>query len=170
VSVVYLILLFFAKLVDNMLGTSKVIFMQKDKATLAGIALAISTFISLALTKSIVSDSGMLSIGIVALSSGLGCYLTIKICDKVSKERTYVNVIMSSNREDVKELTDFLRKNKITNVVTDSYDMDWNKSLAITAYAETKAQSKLIDEYINTHEAKYKRFVQNERVRKEVEY
>lgn len=44
--------------------------------------------------------------------------------------------------------------------------MEWEKAMAITAYAETKEQSRMIDEYINNNDAKFKRFVQNERVRK----
>ena len=36
---------------------------------------------------------------------------------------------------------------------------DWNKSIAITAYAETREQSRLIDEYLRESKAKFKRIV-----------
>ena len=48
---------------------------------------------------------------------------------------------------------------KITNLTTDGYTKDWQKTLAITAYAETKEQSKLIDNYLKESEYKFKRII-----------
>ena len=53
-----------------------------------------------------------------------------------------------------------IANNKITNIISDSYDRNWEKTLSITAYAETKEQSKLIDKYLQNHETKFKRFVE----------
>lgn len=65
------------------------------------------------------------------------------------------------------KLRDFLVENKITNVASDSCTMDWErKTLTITVYAETKSQSKLIDEYIEASGTKFKRLVQDKRVSK----
>lgn len=36
----------------------------------------------------------------------------------------------------------------------------WNKSIAITAYTETREQSRLIDEYIRNSNTKIKRIIQ----------
>ena len=48
----------------------------------------------------------------------------------------------------------------ITNVASDSYTLDWNcKTITVTAYAETKAQNKLIDEYIENSALKFKRLI-----------
>jgi len=45
-------------------------------------------------------------------------------------------------------------------VATDSYTLDWNtKSITVTAYAETKTDSRLIDEYIKESSLKCKRVV-----------
>ena len=107
----------------------------------------------------------MLPIIIVSIASGVGCCLAIAFNNKFSKDRTYVNAIMSDNVEEMRILRDFLAKNKITNVISDSYDMNWNKTLSITAYAQTKEQSRLIDEYIKNNSVKFKRLVQNERVK-----
>lgn len=38
----------------------------------------------------------------------------------------------------MKEFRDWLKEHKITNLTTDGYTKDWKKTLAITAYAETK--------------------------------
>ena len=56
---------------------------------------------------------------------------------------------------------DFLATHHITNVATDSYTIDWDtKSIAVTAYAETKEQSRLINEYIEESGLKCKRMIQ----------
>lgn len=71
-----------------------------------------------------------------------------------------MNVILSDDKEAMKEFRDFLAENHITNVATDSYTLDWSrKSISITAYAQTKAQSRLIDEYIERSLLKCKRVI-----------
>jgi len=79
----------------------------------------------------------------------------------VIKDKTYVNVIMSDDKEAMQQLRDFLAEHHITNVAADSYTLDWNtKTITITAYAETKQQSMLINRYIEESPLKFKRVVQ----------
>lgn len=59
----------------------------------------------------------------------------------------------------MKILRDFLKENKITNLAMDGYTKEWKKSIAITAYAETKDQSKLIDNYLDSLDVKVKRII-----------
>ena len=77
-----------------------------------------------------------------------------------SKERTFVNVLLSDDKAAMMELRDFLKEHKITNLATEGFTKDWDKSIAITAYAETREQSRLIDEYIRNSNTKIKRIVQ----------
>ena len=72
----------------------------------------------------------------------------------------YVNIIMCDNRKVMKELRDYLKANKITNLTTDGYTKEWKKTLAITAYLETKEQSRLLDKYIDESDVKFKRIIQ----------
>jgi uncharacterized protein YebE (UPF0316 family) len=165
-SAIYLIILFIAKVLDNALGTAKTILVQRNKCILAGLALGLSNFIYFCITKDIVTNDSMLSLVIVSIASGLGCALAVKLGNHFSKDKTYVNVILSDDIEAMKQLRDFLADNKITNVAGDSYTLDWSKkTLSITAYAETRDQSKLIDDYIESNDAKFKRLVQNKRVK-----
>ena len=61
----------------------------------------------------------------------------------------------------MQQLRDFLAEHHITNVAADSYTLDWNtKTITITAYAETKQQSMLINRYIAESSLKFKRVVQ----------
>ena len=166
-SWLYLAALFVAKVFDNALGTAKTILVQRNQCVLAGLALGLSNFIYLSITKDIVTTDSTLALVVVSIASGVGCCLAVAFNNKFSKEKTYVNVIMSDNIDEMKRLRDFLAENKITNVASDSYTRDWErKTLTITAYAETKNQSRLIDRYIGESGTKFKRLVQDKLVSK----
>lgn len=156
----YMFLLFLAKVLDNTLNTAKTILVQRNRCLLAGVALGLSNFIYLSITKDIVTSDSTLALVIVSIASGVGCCLAVALSNRFSKDRTYVNVILSDDKEAMKEFRDFLAENHITNVATDSYTLDWSrKSISITAYAQTKAQSRLIDEYIERSLLKCKRVI-----------
>jgi len=156
----YMFILFLAKVLDNTLNTAKTILVQRNRCLLAGVALGLSNFIYLSITKDIVTSDSTLALVIVSIASGVGCCLAVALSNRFSKDRTYVNVILSDDKEAMKEFRDFLAENHITNVATDSYTLDWSrKSISITAYAQTKAQSRLIDEYIERSLLKCKRII-----------
>lgn len=156
----YIFILFLAKVLDNTLNTAKTILVQRNRCLLAGVALGLSNFIYLSITKDIVTSDSILALVIVSIASGVGCCLAVALSNRFSKDRTYVNVILSDDKEAMKEFRDFLAENHITNVATDSYTLDWSrKSISITAYAQTKAQSRLIDEYIERSLLKCKRVI-----------
>lgn len=123
--------------------------------------MGISDFIYFWITKRVVSSDSMAAILVVSLAGGVGCALACLLSDKMSKDRTYVNVIMSDDLEAMMDFRDFLAKNHITNVASDSYTLDWDqKTITITAYAETKAESRLINKYIEESPLKFKRVIQ----------
>lgn len=156
----YMFILFLAKVLDNTLNTAKTILVQRNRCLLAGVALGLSNFIYLSITKDIVTSDSTLALVIVSIASGVGCCLAVALSNRFSKDRTYVNVILSDDKEAMKEFRDFLAENHITNVATDSYTLDWSrKSISITAYVQTKAQSRLIDEYIERSLLKCKRVI-----------
>lgn len=166
-ATLYLLILFLAKVLDNTLGTAKTILVQRNRCVLAGIALGLSNFIYLSITKDIVTSDSGVALVIVSIASGVGCCLAVAISNHFSKDKTYINVIMSDDVDEMKQLRDFLAENKITNVASDSYTRDWSrKTLTITAYAETKDQSRLIDNYIGGSNAKFKRVVQGNRIQR----
>lgn len=156
----YMFILFLSKVLDNTLNTAKTILVQRNRCLLAGVALGLSNFIYLSITKDIVTSDSTLALVIVSIASGVGCCLAVTLSNRFSKDRTYVNVILSDDKEAMKEFRDFLAENHITNVATDSYTLDWSrKSISITAYAQTKVQSRLIDEYIERSLLKCKRVI-----------
>lgn len=160
-SVVYFGGLFLAKVLDNALGTAKIILIQRNKTFFAGLALGLSNMIYFVITKNIVSSESNVSLIIVSVASAVGCWITVAINKYLSKDQLYVNVVMSDNLEAMKDFRDFLAEHHIKNVASDSYTLDWNtKTITITAYAETKQESSLISNYIKNSPNKFKRLVQ----------
>ena len=160
VIVLELLLLFGLKAADNLLSTGKQILIQRHKPILASLSVVLSQIIFYRLIDKVSAYNGDLALYIVAIASGVGTFLAVKISDKFSKERTFVNVILSDDREAMVDLREFLKEHHITNLATDGYTKDWNKTIAITAYAETREKSHLIDRYIKDSSAKFKRIIQ----------
>lgn len=161
ISFINLAVLFAAKVADNALSTTKTILVQRSRWILAGIAVIISDFIYFWITKRVVSADNELAMLVVAIAGGVGCSLACFVNEKLSKDRTYVNVIMSDDLEEMKRLRDFLAKHHITNVATYSYTLNWSaKTITITAYPETKAESRLINKFIDESNTKFKRVIQ----------
>ena len=130
-------LLFLAKVVDNALSTAKTILVQRNHCILAGVSLAASNCIYLCVTKNVVNSDGCLALIVVSIASGVGCCLAVAVSNRLSKERTFVNVIMSDDKEKMQAFRGFLAQHHITNTATDSYTLDWNtKSITVTAYAD----------------------------------
>ena len=157
--VLNLAVLFIVKVIDNILGTSKTILVQKNKGVLAAITVVISQVIFYKLIDAVGNSDSDLTMYAIAVASGVGTYLAVKLNDKFSKERTFVNVILSDNREAMEELREYLREHKITNLATEAFTKEWDKTIAITAYAETKEESRLLDAYIANSEIKFKRVI-----------
>ena len=123
-SIIYLAVLFAAKVADNALSTTKTIMVQRSRWILAGFAVILSDFIYFWITKRVVSAESELAMLVVAIAGGVGCSLACFVNEKLSKDRTYVNVIMSDDLDEMKRLRDFLAQHHITNVATDSYTLN----------------------------------------------
>ena len=159
-GVIYLLFMSLLKIISNILGTVRIILTQKNQAILASVLLVLCCFIDYITTKVAVS-ADMLTIVVLSIACGVGCYIAMIYSDHHSKDRTYVNVIMNDNVDAMFDFHFFLAKNHIVHTVADTYARDMiGKTLTITAYAETKAQSRLIDEYIESSPLKFKRMVQ----------
>lgn len=158
-SILNLIFLFLIKVFDNLLTTSKTILIQKNKGVIAGFIVIISQIIFYKLINVVSSSDNDIAMYVIAIASGVGTYLAVLFNNKFSKDRLYVNIILSDNKDEMIKLRDFLKENKITNLTTDGYTKDWKKTIAITAYLETKYESKLLDDYIKNSNNKFKRII-----------
>jgi hypothetical protein len=156
----HFLVLFLAKVVDNALSTAKTILVQRNRCILAGMAVTGSNYIYLSITKDVITSDSSAGLWVVSLAAGVGCCLAVLFSNRFSKDRTYINVVMSDDLEAMMNFRDFLAQHHITNTANDSYALDWShKSISVTAYAETKEQSRLIDRYLQESDRKYKRVI-----------
>ena len=153
------VLIIIAKMLDNVLATGKTILIQKGKGVLAAITVTLSQIIFFLVIGQIVSSDSHTKMIIASVAGGVGTFLAISLGDKFSKEKLFVNNILSDDKEAMTELCDYLRAHKIKNLVTDSYTKNWEKTLAVTVFAETKNESKLVDAFIKSSEHKYVRII-----------
>ena len=160
-TILFFALMFAAKVVDNTLSASKTILIQRNHSILAGITVAASDFIYFMLIKNVLSDESPAAIIIVSIAGGIGCWTAVFLSNRLSKERLFVHVVMSDDKPAMQDFRDFLAEHHITNVAADSYTRDWNtKTITVTAYADTRDKNKLIDDYIESSELKFKRVIQ----------
>lgn len=155
-----IIIISIVKIIDNILSTGKTILIQRNKGILAGLSVIISQVIFYKLIDAVNDSESDLIMYVISIASGIGTYLAILIGNKFSKERLYVNILLSDDMDAMVELRNYLQEHKITNLTTDGYTKDFEKTLAITAYVETKEKSKLLDKYIEESNNKYKRIIQ----------
>ena len=95
---IHLTMTFLAKVMDNVLGTTKTILVQRNKPVLAGASLALSCYISYWITRIVVTADGNLAMAVASVGSGVGCCLALLASNRFSRDRTYVNVILSDNK------------------------------------------------------------------------
>lgn len=155
-----LIFLFVAKVIDKILSTTKTICIQNNKGLLAGLSIGLSDLIYLVVIKAVVVADGMVPTLITALAGAVGCWLTVQLNNHFSKDQLYINVLLSDDKNAIKQCAKYLRANNITCVVADCYTKELDgKTLSLTAYAETKAQSSIISSYIKDNPNIFKRVV-----------
>ena len=149
------ILISLLKILDNFLGTTKSILVHKNKAVAASVIIIISQFLFYFVISEIISENNIIVLLAVSIASGLGSFIAFKINDRFSKDKLYVNVITSKHLDDMKDLCEFLRLKNIKNIVTDSYNKDWTKSMSVQIFALTRVESNLIDNFLQDQDNKY---------------
>lgn len=143
-----IILISLLKILDNFLLTSKTILVQKNKAILAALVVMLSQFMFYFVVSKIISENNLVVNAVVAVASGIGSFFAMKVHDKFSKDKLYMNVITYKQKEHVIELCEFLRIHKIRYIVTDTYNRDWTISMVVQVFAATRDESKMLDRFI----------------------
>lgn len=150
------------KLVDNMVTTAKNIAVYKNKKLIASLLVAISQMMFNTLTKLIVTEASLTTDIVVSIGAFVGTYIVMSMNDRLQKDITYTNILTCSQTASVTELRKYLLENKIKHIVFNSYDKTMQEDemeLTILAFAKTKYESSLIDEFIAKSETKYLREV-----------
>ena len=149
------IILALIKIFDNVVLTAKSIATYKGQKILSSILGVISQLIFYLVIDHVINDNTILAIVIVAVSSGVGNYIAFLINDKFKKDTKWTVVLTSSDVEDVKRFCNYLVEHKIKYVANDGYNRRMERTINIIAFSKTKAESRLIEEYLKTSNSKY---------------
>lgn len=157
--------LFLAKVLDNIILTAKSIATYKGKRLLSSVLVTISQLIFYLIIEQVVNDSSLLAIILVSISSGLGTYIGFIINDKFKKDDVWTNIVTSSDKEMLVEFCTMLREHRVKYLLYETLNRRFEQSYTVTAFTKTKAESKLIDEFLNNTNAKYLRMIDGVEVR-----
>lgn len=138
-----LLILFFIKLADSTLSTMKSVFTFQGRRWLAMFAITGSQMMYLLLITRM--EEGWKAFLAVALAVMAGQVLGMNIGEKFTKERVW-KMSITLSREDGITLADELRSQNIACRTMKSYVE--SPTLEVIAYAENKAQTKLIQSYL----------------------
>ena len=154
----YLILAI-VKILDNIILTAKSIATYKGQKILSSVLVAASQLIFYLVINQVINDNTFLSILIVAVSSGIGNYMAFIINEKLKKDDVWTNIITSSNKDFLVELCTMLKEHRVKYLLYDTYNRRFEQSYTVTAFTKTKAESKLIDEFLGNTDFKYLRMI-----------
>ena len=153
------LLLGLVKIIDNIIMVLKSITTYKGKKILSSILVFISQLIFYLVIQQVVNDNTLLAIIVVSVSSGIGNYIGFILNDKFSKDDTWTNIITSSNKEMLIGLCTMLKEHKIKYLLFDTYNRKLEESYTVMIFSKTKAESKLIDDYLEQTNVKYLRMI-----------
>ena len=147
------------KVIDNIVLTAKSLTTYKGMKIISSILVIISQLLFYLVIDQVINDSTMLAIIIVSFSSGIGNYIAFMINDKFKKDDIWENIITSSNKEMLVELCTMLKKHKIKYLLFDTYNRSFIESYTVMIFSKTKAESKLVDEFLEQTDIKYLRMI-----------
>ena len=153
------LLLGLVKIIDNIIMVLKSITTYKGQKILSSILVIISQLIFYLVIQQVVNDNTLLAIIVVSVSSGIGNYIGFILNDKFSKDDTWTNIITSSNKEMLIGLCTMLKEHKIKYLLFDTYNRKLEESYTVMIFSKTKAESKLIDDYLEQTNVKYLRMI-----------
>lgn len=159
------ILLSLVKICDNIIMTAKSLATYKGQKLLSSVLVVVSQLIFYLVISQVINDNTMLAIIIVSISSGIGNYLAFMINDKFKKDDVWENIITSSDKEFLVNLCTMLREHKVKYLLYDTYNRRFEQSYTVTAFTKTKAESRLIDEYLKNTDVKYLRMIDGDEVK-----
>lgn len=148
------IILSLVKLLDNMITTARSITLYQNKSIVSAVLTTISQFLFFFVISGIITDGSITAIFVVSISAGLGSYIASFINNKISKDRTWINIITCSDMDKMEELSKYLYNSKIKCIMYDAYTRSGGKTYTIQAFAKTRFESSLIDEYIKRNNVK----------------
>lgn len=154
-----IVILGIIKILDNVITTAKNIATYQNKKLVTSVLVTLSQFMFYIVIKSVVEDESIITTIVVCVCSGIGTYIAMLANDKLKKESTFTNILTCSCNDSITELCDYLLQHKIKYIPVDSYDRENKPTKTVLAFASTRYESKLIDNFVANASTKYLRQV-----------
>lgn len=148
-------LLFFIKILDNIVITFKNISVFKEQKILSSILVVISQLIFYLIINKVSDDNTMQSIIIVSIASGIGNYIAFAINGKIKKDTKWTFVLTSSDVNDIKNLCSYLISHNIKYIASNGLTRNGKQTIHIMAFSKNKNDSRLIEEFLKQTNSKY---------------
>lgn len=149
------VLLAIIKVFDNVISTAKNIATFKELKVLSSILTVISQLLFYLVIEQVIEDNTLLSIMIVAISSGLGNLLAFLINDKFKKASKWTFIITSNNLNDIQNLCGYLAEYQIKYIANDGYTREGEHTINVMAFSKSKDESRLIEKFLENTESKF---------------
>ena len=153
------ILIGLAKFGDNILNTFRTISIYKNKKILTFFLTVICQYLNYTLIKSVVSAESELATVVVCIAAAIGTTVALYINGWFAKDATYTNILTCSTEEPIDDLCHCLLEHNIKYVQFDSASRTGTKNKTILAFATTKKESEIIDDFLKTTDGKFMRQV-----------
>lgn len=147
------------KIIDNIIGVIKQIAVYKHKLLLTFTLTVLSQFIYYYIIKYVITGDSNLVIIVVCVTSGIGAILGMLITDRFGADQLWTNILTCDETDNVEELATYLVSNKIKFVIMDSYDRCNKRTKTIMAFAKTRDDSRIIDDFLERSNVKFLRQV-----------
>lgn len=149
------VLLAVVKIFDNVIQTAKSISTYKEQKILSSILTVVSQLIFYLVISQVIEDNTLLSIVIVAVSSGIGNYIAFLINSKFKKAAKWVFILTSSDAEDVQRLCGYLAEHNIKYIANNGLTRKNEPTIHVIAFSKSKDDSRLIEDFLKNTESKY---------------
>ena len=149
------ILLAIVKICDNVIQTAKSLATYKEQKILSSILTIVSQLIFYLVISQVIEDNTILSIVIVAVSSGIGNYIAFLISDKFKKAAKWVFILTSSDAEDVQRLCGYLAEHNIKYIANNGLTRKNEPTIHVIAFSKSKDDSRLIEDFLKNTDSKY---------------
>lgn len=143
--------LFTLKMIDTIINSGKTIFLIRNKKFLSALSQAVSNIFYIILMSRLMKSTDMASILVTSCAMFIGQYLSQWIAEKFDKDKIFKIQITPFSKEQGKSIADELREQNIA-VQTFPCFRNEKKVLGVNAFAETKAQSAIVDDILSQHE------------------
>lgn len=152
-----MIILAVIKIIDNILMTAKTFAIYQNKKIISAFLVILNQFVFYLIIKQVMEDDSLLSTFVVCISSGIGTYVAFLINNKMKRDESWMNVLTCRQSESTSDLYYYLVNHNIKSICMNTIGPDSEQTKTVMAFAKTKYESSLIDEYLKNSPVDYMR-------------